>query len=55
MQNSDQLDALTESAINVLASYIQNHFGKNEDSNSYVSDNRLFDIVKHYVKKESAN
>lgn len=53
--NDEQLNDITESAITALASYIQIHFGKNEDSNSYVSDNRLFDIVKEYVNKEIEN
>lgn len=53
--NDEQLNDIAESAITALASFIQIHFGKNEDSNSYVSDNRLFEIVKEYARKENAN
>lgn len=53
--NNDELDGLSESAITAMANHIQIYLGKNQDSNSYVSDNRLFDIVKQYVKKEITN
>lgn len=48
----DRMDSLAESAITKLASYIQDYLGKPKDSNSYVSDNKLYSIVQDYIRKE---